>query len=92
MLQSDGFAELFVWYIIYGLISLVSKWNKVEQIVTVVHPVHDIQFAPNIGQSYHLLAIASKDLSIISLKPLMYVCFVSMCQSFYVSLYLLFTV
>ncbi|PVD21500.1 hypothetical protein C0Q70_19674 [Pomacea canaliculata] len=46
------------------------KWNKVETVVMVAEPVHDVCFAPNLGRSYHLLAIASKDLSIISLKPL----------------------
>lgn len=42
----------------------------------VAEPVHDVCFAPNLGRSYHLLAIASKDLSIISLKPLRFVCLV----------------
>ncbi|KAK7505768.1 hypothetical protein BaRGS_00003039 [Batillaria attramentaria] len=46
------------------------KWNKVETVVMVAEPVHDVCFAPNMGRSYHLLAIASKELSIISLKPL----------------------
>ena len=32
-------------------------------------PVHDVAFAPNFGRSYHLLAIASRDVKIVSLKP-----------------------
>ncbi|XP_062599800.1 nucleoporin SEH1-like [Saccostrea cucullata] len=46
------------------------KWTKVETIVAVTDPVHDVAFAPNLGRSYHLLAIASKELKIISLTPL----------------------
>ncbi|XP_013396753.1 nucleoporin SEH1 isoform X1 [Lingula anatina] len=46
------------------------KWSKVETITVVTESVKDIQFAPNLGRSYHLLGIASKDVRIISLKPL----------------------
>ena len=49
------------------------KWNKVESLSVVTDPVHDVAFAPNLGRSHHLLAIASKDLKIISLTPLGYV-------------------
>ena len=35
----------------------------------VQHPVHDIQFAPSVGRSYHLLAIASKELYLFTLRP-----------------------
>ena len=35
----------------------------------VQNPVKDIQFAPNFGQSYHLLAIASNDIDIFTIKP-----------------------
>lgn len=51
------------------------KWTKVETIVAVTDPVHDVAFAPNLGRSYHLLAIASKELKIISLTPLGYYSF-----------------
>jgi len=47
------------------------KWFKVEAINTVMEPVRDIAFSPNLGRSYHLLAVASKDVHIFSLKPLM---------------------
>ncbi|XP_076449849.1 nucleoporin SEH1-like [Babylonia areolata] len=55
---------------IYEYSDVNRKWNKVESLSTITDPVHDIYFAPNVGRSYHLLAIASKELSIISLKPL----------------------
>lgn len=45
------------------------KWVKVEAIVGATDPVHDLAFAPNFGRSYHLLAIASRDVKIVSLKP-----------------------
>ena len=46
------------------------RWIRVESLVTVNESVHDIAFAPNVGRSYQLLAIATnKDLRIISLKP-----------------------
>lgn len=45
-----------------------GKWAKTESI-NVTDPVHDIAFAPNVGRSYHILAIASKDLYIYSIKP-----------------------
>ena len=45
------------------------RWLKVETHSGTVDPVHDIAFAPNLGRSYHVLAIASKELKIISMKP-----------------------
>lgn len=44
-----------------------GKWAKTESI-NVADPVHDIAFAPNVGRSYHILAVASKDLYIYSIK------------------------
>lgn len=46
------------------------RWVKTETI-NVSEPVHDISFAPNVGRSYHMLAIASKDVSIFNLKPIL---------------------
>ena len=40
--------------------------------MAVTDPVHDVAFAPNLGRSFHLLAIASKELKVISLTPLGY--------------------
>lgn len=45
------------------------RWTKTETIPSVCDPVHDIAFAPNLGRSYHLLAVATKDVRIIMLKP-----------------------
>ncbi|KAK0061820.1 nucleoporin SEH1 [Biomphalaria pfeifferi] len=55
---------------IYEYSETNRKWQKVEIIYTVTDPVHDVRFAPNMGRSYHLLAIASNDLVILTLKNL----------------------
>lgn len=47
----------------------VRKWAKVDTIISITEPVHDIAFAPNIGRTYHILAVAGKDVSILHLKP-----------------------
>ena len=45
------------------------RWIRVESIMTINDAVHDIAFAPNIGRSYLVLAVATnKDLRIISMK------------------------
>ncbi|ELT96850.1 hypothetical protein CAPTEDRAFT_157718 [Capitella teleta] len=46
------------------------KWLKAETIMTVTDAVRDVAFSPNLGRSYHLLAIASKNVTIVTLKPL----------------------
>ena len=46
------------------------KWTKVETIMAVTDAVRDVAFAPNLGRSYHMLAIASKDVRIVTLKSL----------------------
>lgn len=38
--------------------------------MTVTDAVHDIAFAPNLGRSFHVLAIATKDVRIFKLVPL----------------------
>lgn len=45
------------------------RWTKTETVPGVVDAVHDIAFAPNLGRSYHLLAVATKDVRILTLKP-----------------------
>jgi WD40 repeat protein len=45
------------------------KWNKLQNLSGVYGPVRDIAFAPNPGRSYHLLAVAAKELFIIQLIP-----------------------
>ncbi|XP_067135644.1 nucleoporin SEH1 [Centruroides vittatus] len=56
--------------LIYEYNENIRRWIKVETIVTITDPVRDITFAPNLGRSFNLLAVASKDVRIISLKPL----------------------
>lgn len=47
------------------------KWQSIHNIVGVVFdPVHDVAFAPNLGRSYHVLAVASsKDINIVQVVP-----------------------
>ncbi|XP_046842687.1 nucleoporin SEH1-like isoform X2 [Xenia sp. Carnegie-2017] len=47
----------------------LRKWQKVETLNAITEPVHDVEFAPNLGRSYHLLAIACNDVKIASLEP-----------------------
>ncbi|KAM4053255.1 LOW QUALITY PROTEIN: nucleoporin SEH1-A-like [Anomaloglossus baeobatrachus] len=46
------------------------KYVKAETFMTVTDPIQDIDFAPNLGRSYHILAVASKDVRIFTIKPL----------------------
>ncbi|KAH3824374.1 nucleoporin SEH1-like isoform X2 [Dreissena polymorpha] len=55
---------------IYEYNDATRKWNKVETIAMVTDAVHDVAFAPNLGRSYHLLAVATKTLKVISIEPL----------------------
>lgn len=45
------------------------RWTKLETINSIMDPVHDISFAPNLGRSFHILAVATKDVRIINLTP-----------------------
>uniref|UniRef100_A0A1B6GAG0 Nucleoporin SEH1 n=1 Tax=Cuerna arida TaxID=1464854 RepID=A0A1B6GAG0_9HEMI len=47
------------------------RWTKTDSVPSVCDAVHDIAFAPNLGRSYHLLAVATKDVRILTLKPKM---------------------
>ncbi|XP_066266919.1 nucleoporin SEH1-like [Branchiostoma lanceolatum] len=55
---------------IYEYNDNIRKWQKVETLMAITDAVHHISFAPNLGRSYHLLAIATKDVRIITLKCL----------------------
>lgn len=46
------------------------KYAKAETLMTVTDAVHDIAFAPNLGRSFHVLAIATKDVRIFKLVPM----------------------
>lgn len=47
------------------------RWAKTETIASVTDEVHDLAFAPSLGRSYHILAVASKELHIFSIKPIL---------------------
>uniref|UniRef100_A0A8D0DKD4 SEH1 like nucleoporin n=1 Tax=Salvator merianae TaxID=96440 RepID=A0A8D0DKD4_SALMN len=55
---------------IYEYSENTRKYAKAETLMTVTDPVHDISFAPNLGRSFHILAVATKDVRIFTLKPL----------------------
>ncbi|XP_053201540.1 nucleoporin SEH1-A-like [Panonychus citri] len=55
--------------IVFEFSENTRQWIKIEVISLVSDPVHDIAFAPNVGRSYHLLGIASRDVKILSIKP-----------------------
>uniref|UniRef100_A0A673I032 Nucleoporin seh1-like n=1 Tax=Sinocyclocheilus rhinocerous TaxID=307959 RepID=A0A673I032_9TELE len=46
------------------------KYAKAETLMTITDAVHDIAFASNLGRSFHVLAIATKDVRIFKLVPL----------------------
>jgi hypothetical protein len=48
------------------------RWIKIESLQDVTEPVNDLAFAPNLGRSYHMLGIASKDMKIVALEPQRY--------------------
>ena len=55
--------------VIYECNSDSHEWVMIHRIAQLVDPVNDLKFAPNVGLSYHMLAIASNDLCIYHLKP-----------------------
>lgn len=48
------------------------RWAKTESVTSVAHPVHDMIFAPNMGRSFYLLAVATNNVRILKLKPITY--------------------
>ncbi|UYV82009.1 SEH1L [Cordylochernes scorpioides] len=54
--------------LIYEFNENSRRWVKSETIPSVFDPVNDIAFAPNLGRSYHLLSVATKELRIFSIK------------------------
>lgn len=49
------------------------RWAKTDFVSSVAHPVHDMIFAPNMGRSYYLLAVATNNVRILKIKPIAYV-------------------
>jgi len=54
---------------VYEFSENLRRWNKIDSLGDVTEPVNDLSFAPNLGRSFHLLAVASKDLKVVSLEP-----------------------
>lgn len=48
--------------------SFNRKYAKIDSVTSVNSPVQDVAFAPNLGRSVNLLAIASKDVTIVQFK------------------------
>lgn len=56
--------------LIYEYSDHLRRWIKADTVQSATDPVHDLSFAPYIGRSYHLLGIASKNVQIVTIKPL----------------------
>lgn len=56
--------------LIYEYNQHLRRWIKADAVASATDPVHDLSFAPYIGRSYHLLGIASKNVQIVTIKPL----------------------
>ncbi|GAB6030407.1 Nucleoporin SEH1 [Chamberlinius hualienensis] len=55
--------------LVYQFYESQRKWLRVETVMSIADPVHDIAFAPSLGRSFYLLAVASREVNIISLRP-----------------------
>lgn len=55
---------------IYEYSENTRKWYKNEVLNNIVDPVHDVAFAPNLGRSFHILGVATKDVRIVNLTPI----------------------
>ena len=64
--QSSSGSKVFV----YEYAESTRRWLRIDAFTAMTDLVHDIAFAPNLGRSYHVLAIASKELKVLALKPL----------------------
>ncbi|GAB1861825.1 Nucleoporin SEH1-like [Camponotus japonicus] len=54
---------------IYEYSESSRRWVKAETLSSITDAVYDIAFAPNLGRNFHTLAIATKDVRIVTLKP-----------------------
>lgn len=55
---------------IYEYSESSRRWVKAETLSSITDAVYDIAFAPNLGRNFHTLAIATKDVRIVTLKPI----------------------
>lgn len=44
-------------------------WECIQDVAELEDPVHDVQFAPHMGQSHHTLAVGSKEVIILRVRP-----------------------
>lgn len=51
---------------------LSCQWTKTKS-VCIKQPVHDVQFAPNMGRPFYLLGVATKNVHVLKIIPIMYV-------------------
>jgi nucleoporin SEH1 len=47
------------------------RWSKTDIKHTITDPIHDLEFAPNVGRSVHILAVATSSVQILNLKPIL---------------------
>lgn len=55
---------------IYEYSEAGRRWTKTDCLSSVLEPVNDLAFAPNLGRTFHMLAVATKDIRIIKIEPL----------------------
>lgn len=65
---SDDQNEVCGKVILFQYFENSRKWDKIEAIESIIDPVNDVAFAPNVGRSFHLLGVASKDVRILSIR------------------------
>ncbi|XP_026743730.1 nucleoporin SEH1 [Trichoplusia ni] len=68
--QSDKTTACNGKVFIYEYSETSRRWTRTDCLASVQEPVNDIAFAPNLGRSFHLLAVATKDVRIIKLEPI----------------------
>ncbi|KAF8572334.1 hypothetical protein P879_00418 [Paragonimus westermani] len=55
--------------VIYEYSEARRHWDLVEDVGMLVDAVYDLQFAPHMGQSFHTLAVGSKEVIILRIRP-----------------------
>lgn len=55
---------------IYEYNENARTWSRAESIGAITPPVRDVAFSPNLGRSYDMLAVASREVTILQVRPL----------------------
>ncbi|KAA3681345.1 nucleoporin SEH1 [Paragonimus westermani] len=55
--------------VIYEYSEARRHWDLVEDVGMLIDAVYDLQFAPHMGQSFHTLAVGSKEVFILRIRP-----------------------